>query len=159
MDHDYIVRGAAALLAAAMVLLGCQLARGAAPCPDADPQKVTDGKAAPCTGWAISEADALHTAKMKADLRAERKAHASERKAHETTKQESVLRQEAAAGKLSACDTRVGALESALDDCDKLTTPAVPWYETPEFVAPVSAAAAIVVTVLVVVLAYEVSNG
>lgn len=147
-SHDWKARGGAALVAVVLLLFGCRLARGATPCPDADPTKVEAGKASPCTGWAISEADALHTAKMKADLKAERKAH-------DKTKAESLVRLRTAEQKLAACDERVGRLGSALDDCDELTTPAVPWHESPEFVAPISAVAGVVVAVLVVVLVYE----
>lgn len=146
--NDWMARGAAAPIAVVLVLIGCRLATGATPCPDADPTKVEAGKAAPCTGWAISEGDALHIAKTAAELKAERKAHAA-------TKQESLVRLRTAGQKLAACDERVGKLESALDDCDQLTTPAVPWHESPEFVAPISAVAGAVVAVLVVVLIYE----
>jgi hypothetical protein len=136
--------------AIALVLVATcgQDAAAATPCPDADPQKVTAGEPAPCDGWAISEGDALHVAQTKAALDAERKAH-------DATRRESVVRIKAAEQKLLACDQRVGRLEGALDDCEKLTTPAVPWHESPEFVAPISAVAAAVVAVLVVVLVYE----
>jgi hypothetical protein len=134
---------------ALMLVAQCgQEASAATPCPDTDPQKVTAGEAAPCDGWAISEGDALHIAKTKADL-------AAERKAHEATRQESVVRLRTAGQKLAACDERVGRLESALDDCESMTTPAVPWHESPEFVAPITAVSVAVVAVLVVVLVYE----
>lgn len=145
---DKILFGVIAGVALFLVITCTSRVMAATPCPDADPQKVEAGKAAPCDGWVISEGDALHVAKTRADLEAERKAH-------EATKRESVVRLKAANDKLAACDKRVGMLEGALDDCDQLTTPAVPWHEAPEFVAPISALAGIAVAVLVVALVYE----
>lgn len=135
-------------LGIAVLTLLCTSATRAQPCTKVVPVQAQDP--APCTGLVMPEADAIKLGKcLAADLPECEKLLVAEEDARKADNEysDSLLR---------GANERGDKCCNALAEAAQIVPPAVPWYQKPEFVAPVTA---ILTAVTAVVLTLAATGG